>query len=173
MNRTLIVYFSRKGENYWDGSLKDLSKGNTERVAEMIAELTGGQLFEVERAEPYSPSYQGCVKEAAAEAKAGARPQLKGDLENLKDYDTIFLGYPNWCGTMPMVLFTFLEGHDLTGKRIFPFCTNEGSGLGRSQEDLKKLCPGANVGAGLSVKGCQAAESRPAVEEWVKRVLGE
>lgn len=171
MGQTLIVYYSRRGENYWPGGLKNLPKGNTERIAERIAALTGGTLFQVERAKPYSASYQGCVKEAAAEAKADARPPLKEDLTSLEEYDTIFLGYPNWCGTMPMVLFTFLEGHDLTGKRIFPFCTNEGSGLGHSEADLKKLCPGATVGEGLSIRGSQVDESQSVIEDWVKRIV--
>lgn len=170
MNRTLIVYYSRRGENYWPGGLKNLSQGNTERVAKMIQALTGAELFQVERLQPYSASYQGCVQEAAAEAKADARPPLKENLESLEEYDTIFLGYPNWCGTMPMVLFTFLESHDLTGKRIFPFCTNEGSGLGHSEEDLRRICPNATVGEGLSLRGSQVEESQAAVEAWVKGV---
>lgn len=168
MGKALIVYFSRKGENYWHGSMKNLEKGNTEIVAEMIAELTGGELFEVKRITDYAAEYRKCVEEAKEEFQTGVRPEIKTFKESIDDYDTIFVGFPNWCGTMPMVMFTFLEHYDWSGKRIFPFCTNEGSGMGRSEDDLKKSCPGATIGKGLSIHGAEAAQSRDKVEDWVK-----
>ena len=171
MRNILIVYYSRRGENYWNGSIRKLEHGNTEIAAHMIADLTGGDCFEVETAAPYSESYSSCVKEAVAELKHNARPELKGYPESVDGYDTIFVGYPNWCGTMPMAMFTFLEHFDWTGKRILPFCTNEGSGMGRSEQDLKKLCPGATLEQGLSIHGAEVDTCRPAIEAWLQRVL--
>lgn len=171
MSKTLIVYYSRKGENYWNGSIRNLSKGNTEIVAEMIAELTGGDLYKVDTVKQYAADYYTCIDEAKKELQEGARPELKGYMDSLDDYDTIFAGYPNWWGTMPMAMFTFLEHYDLSGKRILPFCTNEGSGMGGSERDLKKICKGAKVESGLSIHGAEAANSRSKVEAWVRKLV--
>lgn len=169
MGKTLIVYYSRKGENYWNGSIRSLAKGNTEVVAEMIADLTGGDLFEIDTVKPYADDYYACIDEAKAELRDRARPELKAYPDSLDGYDTIFVGYPNWWGTMPMAMFTFLERYDWTGKTIRPFCTNEGSGMGSSERDLKKACAGAKVKKGLSIHGAEAAQARGRVEAWVKR----
>ena len=122
----------------------------------------------------YDASYMNCIDDAKAELQAGARPELKRYLEDaglsIDDYDTIFLGYPNWWGTCPMCVFTFLEHYDLAGKRIVPFCTNEGSGMGSSEKDLKKACPGAAIERGLSVTGNQAANSREKAASWAKKL---
>ena len=165
----LIVYYSRKGQNYWAGGIKDLEKGNTERVAEFVQQAVGGDLFELETVRTYDADYYVCIEEAKAELRAKARPELKALPESLDAYDTIFLGYPNWWGTCPMCVFTFLESFDLAGKRIVPFCTNEGSGLGHSERDIAKACPGAKVEAGLSVTGNQAAQSQSRVAAWAKK----
>lgn len=165
----LIVYYSRKGENYWNGSIKNLSKGNTERVAEFIQNAVGGDLFEVETVKEYAEDYYECIEEAKQELNEGARPELKEFMDSLDEYDTIFVGYPNWWGTMPMAMFTFLENYDLTGKKIVPFCTNEGSGMGSSERDLKKICKGASVERGLSIHGAEAAESENMVAAWAKK----
>lgn len=171
MEHILIVYYSRKGQNYWAGSIRDLPKGNTEVVAEMIQEAVGGDLFEVDTVRPYSTDYTTCTQEAQAELRQNARPELKDYLDSLDGYDTIFVGYPNWWGTMPMAMFTFLERYDLTGKRIIPFCTNEGSGMGSSERDLKKICAGATVEKGLAIQGCKAAESGKKVSDWAKALV--
>lgn len=171
MSSTLIVYYSRKGENYWNGSIRKLERGNTEIVAEMIAGITGGDLFEVETAQDYPADYHECVKVSVEELRSGARPELKRYLDSLDGYDTVFVGYPCWCGTMPMAMFTFLERYDLSGKKILPFCTNEGSGMGRSESDLRKLCPDAIVEQGLSIHGAEAAASKPKVERWLQNQL--
>jgi flavodoxin len=169
MEHILIVYYSRKGENYWGGSIKNLSKGNTEIAAEMIQEAVGGDLFQVETVKDYADDYYTCIDEAKKELNQQARPELKEYLDDLDGYDTIFLGYPNWWGTMPMAMFSFLEHYDLTGKRILPFCTNEGSGLGSSEGDLKKLCVGAKVEKGLSIRGCETAKSEKKIADWAKK----
>lgn len=171
MSRILIVYYSRKGENYWGGSIKKLVKGNTEIVAETIAEAVGGDLFEVDTVKPYSEDYHTCTEEAKRELNANARPELKKYMDSLDGYDTIFVGYPNWWGTMPMAMFTFLEKYDLGGKKIVPFCTNEGSGMGRSETDLKKICTGASVEKGLAVRGSAVEKSGKKVSEWAKRFV--
>lgn len=168
MEHILIVYYSRKGENYWGGEIRRLEKGNTEIVAEMIQEAVGGDLFEIDTVKPYSADYTTCTQEAQQELRADARPELKEYLDDLEGYDTIFVGYPNWWGTMPMAMFTFLEHYDLTGKRILPFCTNEGSGMGSSESDLRKLCTGAVVERGLAIRGTEAAKSEKKVSAWAK-----
>ena len=162
---------SRKGQNYWAGSIRNLEKGNTEIVAEMIQEAVGGDLLEVDTVKPYSADYTTCTQEAQAELRANARPELKEYLDSLDGYDTIFVGYPNWWGTMPMAMFTFLEHYDLAGKRVIPFCTNEGSGMGGSERDLKKICAGAAVERGLSIRGCEAAKSEKKVSDWAKGLV--
>ena len=168
MSRPLIVYYSRKGENYWNGSIRKLEKGNTEIVAEMIAGITGGDLFEVDTVKTYPADYYACIDEAKRELREGARPELKGYVEDLEGYDTIFVGYPNWWGTMPTAVFTFLEHYDLSGKMILPFCTNEGSGMGGSEKDLRKICRGAVIGRGLSIHGAEASQAGAAVEHWIR-----
>lgn len=165
----LIVYYSRKGQNYWNGSIKNLSKGNTEIVAEFIQKAVGGDLFEIETVKSYSDDYYACIDEAQKELRENARPELKSYLGDVSKYDTIFVGYPNWWGTMPMAVFTFLEHYDLMGKKIIPFCTNEGSGMGSSERDLKRICKGAEIAKGLSVHGAEAAKAENSVAEWAKR----
>lgn len=167
----LIVYYSRKGENYVNGSVRALPKGNTEIVAEFIRSAVGGDLFEVETVKPYPEDYYACTDAAKEELKAGARPALKALPESLEKYDTVFIGYPNWWGTMPMAMFTFLEHFQWEGKKVAPFCTNEGSGMGVSERDLARVCRGAKLEKGLAVRGSQAAQSEQTAAAWAKRCL--
>ena len=169
----LIVYFSRKGQNYCSGIIKNLAKGNTERVAEFIQRAVEGDLFQVETINEYSEDYEICIEEAQKELKTNARPQLKTYLDSLDKYDNIFVGFPSWWGTMPMAMFSFLEHYNLAGKNIIPFCTNEGSGMGSSELDLKKICKGANVLPGLSIHGAESALSERKVVEWARNILRE
>lgn len=171
MSKILTVYYSRKGENYVNGSIKHLEKGNTERVAEFIQKAVGGDLFEVETVREYSDSYMTCIEEAKEELRTKARPEIKAYPENFESYDTIFVGYPNWWGTMPMCMFTLLEKCDLTGKTIIPFCTNEGSGMGTSERDLKNVCKGATVKSGLSIHGAESANAEGKVAAWAKKSI--
>lgn len=165
--KILTAYFSHAGENYFDGKIKAISEGNTAIVAKKIAAATGSELFEIARETPYPYSYAECVKEAKEEFIRNSRPELKEKI-SVKGYDVVILAYPNWCGTMPMAVFTFLESGDFAGKKILPLCTNEGSRLGRSESDVKKLCPEADIAEGLSVKGSLAAESDEKVYAWLK-----
>lgn len=171
MSKILTVYYSRKGENYWNGSIKNLKKGNTERVAEFIKKAVGGDIFEVDSVKTYDADYNKCIQEAKAELQSKERVAVKSYLENLEDYDTIFVGYPNWWGTMPMVMFTFLEHYNLSGKTIIPFCTNEGSGMGKSESDLKNICKGAVIKKRLSIHGAEAENSENKVTDWAKKSI--
>lgn len=168
MSNILIAYFSRKGQNYVDGQIKDLAKGNTERVAESIQQAVGGDLFKIETVRDYSADYTQCTEEAKSELQAKARPELKKSLDSLEGYDMIFLGYPNWWGTMPMAVYTFLENYDMSGKTLIPFCTHEGSGMGISERELKRICPKADVVKGLAIHGAGAAESAAEVSVWAR-----
>lgn len=165
----LIAYYSRKGENYWNGSIKDLAKGNTERLAEFVQEAVGGDLFEIETVEDYPADYYECIDVAKQELRDNARPAIKGTVD-ASGYDTIFLGYPIWWGVAPMCVYTFLDGLDLAGKRIVPFSTNEGSGLGGSVRDLKRKYPEAKVEEGLAIHGAEAAQSQATVAAWAKKM---
>ncbi len=168
MANTLVVFYSHKGENYMPGGVQVLEKGNTAYAAEYIRDAVGADLFEIETVKPYPESYQACCKEAAAEARTHARPELKAYLPDIASYDTLFVCYPNWCGTAPMSVFTFLEHYNLTDKRIIPLCTNEGSGLANSEADIAASCPGAQVLPGLSVRGHQVKDSVQTISDWAK-----
>lgn len=168
MSKTLVAYYSRADENYVSGALKTIPVGNTEIVAEYIKELTGADMFKIEQTKPYSEDYNSCVEEAKADQRRNARPELEKYLDSVGNYDVIYLGYPNYWGTMPMAVFTFLERYDFGGKTIKPFCTHEGSGMGNSVGDIKKLCPSADVENGLAIYGSRVKNSKNEVERWVK-----
>ena len=168
MANTLVVYYSRKGENHMPGGIQVLPKGNTEYAAEYIASALDADIFEIDTVKPYAENYRQCCMEAVQEAKAKARPEIKGYVEDISAYDTIFVCFPCWCGTAPMCVFTFLEHYDLTGKKIVPLCTNEGSGMANSEQDLVASCPGANVVSGLSVRGHQCSSSEAMIAAWAK-----
>lgn len=165
----LIAFFSRKDENYVNGMIKTLEIGNTEAVADMIRELTGAEMFKIEPMKPYSKNYDECIAQAMADQKMGARPELKCYPKDMRAYDVIYLGFPNYWGTMPMAVFNFLEHFDFTGKTIRPFCTHEGSGIGSSIVDLKQLCPGAIVEAGLAIRGGCAHREKETVVKWLRQ----
>lgn len=149
--KALIAYYTRTGENYFNGAIRSIDKGNTEVIAEKLQELTGADLFQIQQKVPYSDNYQECVSQAREEQENDARPELTALPEG--EYDLIYLGFPNYCSTMPMAVFTFLESIPTDGVTIKPFCSNEGSGMGQSIRDIKRICPGAKVEAGLSVHG--------------------
>ena len=167
MMKTLIAYFSRAGENYFGGSIRWTEVGNTEICAKHLEQMTGADLFRIEMKTPYSDNYKKCTAQAALDMTAGKRPELKELPIDLEAYDTIILGYPNYCGTIPMAVASFLEAFDFSGKTILPFCTNEGSGMGNSERDIQKICKGAKVESGLSIHGAEAADSHDRVEAWL------
>jgi flavodoxin len=168
MSNKLIAFYSRADENYVSGILKYLTVGNTEVAASIIKEFTDADILKVEQVRPYSKGYNECIAEAQADQKRDARPELKTYPDSLSEYDTIYLGFPNYWSTMPMAVFAFLEHFDFSGKTIKPFCTHEGSGMGVSERDIKRLCPTANVAKGLAIHGSNVEKSRKAMERWTK-----
>lgn len=167
MAKTLIAFFSRADENYFGGAMRYVKVGNTEIVANIVKDLIPADTFKIEMKDPYSPVYMTCIEEAKKDLRAKARPELVSMPESIGEYDTVILAYPNYWGTMPMAVFTFLEAFDFTGKTILPLCTNEGSGMGGSERDIKATCPGADVKKGLSVTGSEAANSKTSVQKWL------
>ncbi|MBR0030386.1 MAG: NAD(P)H-dependent oxidoreductase [Bacteroidales bacterium] len=138
MAKTLIAFFSRRGQNYVDGSIRNLAKGNNEVIVEKIkALLPDADVFRIDTVKKYSPDYMVCIEEAKEELRAKARPELTAKVENMEQYDTVILGWPCWWGTYPMCVATFLEAHDWTGKTVIPFTTHEGSGFGSGLRDLR------------------------------------
>lgn len=167
MSRELIAFYSRADENYVSGMIETLEVGNTEVAAGIIQELTGAELFKIEQMQAYSKDYNECIAQAQADQKRDARPELKHYPETIDNYDVIYLGYPNYWGTMPMAVFTFLERFDFSGKVIRPFCTHEGSGMGSSISDIKRLCPEAKVEKELAIRGGRVKMSKQDIEKWV------
>lgn len=164
--KCLIAYFSHAGMNSVRGHIVDLPEGNTRRVAQMLQSFTGATTFHIRTQAVYPYDYQATVAQAKAEKAANARPVLEKDID-VAPYDIIFLGYPNWCGTMPMAVWTFLENHDFSEKTIYPFCTHEGSGVGHSLQDIHKLCPQAKLGTSLALLGTTVADASDDVRRWL------
>jgi flavodoxin len=171
MANNLMIYYSRKGENYVNGEIQNLSKGNTKIVAEFIQDAVGGDLFEVDTVEQYADDYYACIDEAKKELNANARPELREYLDSIDEYDNIFVCGPCWWGTFPMAIFSQLERLDFTGKKVMAVMTHEGSGLGSCERDLKKICTGAVFGKGLAVHGADAAKSEDTVAAWARNVI--
>ncbi len=168
--KQLIAYYSRADENYVRGSLKYISKGNTEVLAETLKKLTDADLFKIEQKIPYSKSYNDCIEEAKRDQQSNARPALTDYLTDISDYDVIFLGYPNYWGTVPMAVKTFLDSYDFTGKTIIPFCTHEGSGLGRSVQDIKSIVKTADVKNGFAIYGSRAKTSEAELKKFLSEL---
>ena len=138
MSRNLVIYFSRRGQNYFGGKILSIDKGNSERIAEYIRDAVDADVFEIRTIKTYPEDYHACTEEAKAELRNNIRPRLEEYLEGLRKYDNIFVVGPCWWGTYPMAMFTQLEDLDFTGKRVMPVMTHEGSGLGTAVRDLKK-----------------------------------
>ena len=135
----LVAYFSLAGEQYGVGVVEE---GNTSIIAHMIAEKTGADLFEIEAVTPYPISHSELLDVSRQEMANNARPEIAGTVDNMDDYDTIFIGYPNWWGDMPMIVYNFLESYDLSGKTIVPFCTHGGSGLSNTESTIADITGG-------------------------------
>ena len=170
--RILVVYFSRAGENY---SVGVVSKGNTAIVAELIAEQTGADLFEIIPVTPYPSDYEEMKDVATREQNNNARPEIARTVENWNDYDIVFLGYPIWYGDMPMIVYNFLESYDFSGKTVIPFNTHEGSGQSGTQSRIETAIPTATVLNGLAIRGATAqndtASAKSTVERWITEDL--
>lgn len=169
MTKSLILYFSRAGENYTTEGIKNIEIGNTEVIANYIKEFTEADMFKMEPLNDYPEDYMQCTEVAQKELNDDARPELKEYIEDISEYDMIYLGFPNWWNTMPMPVWTQLEKLDFDGKTIKPFVTHEGSGFGKSEKDIKNLCPGAKLAKGLSIRGSSVEDSKKKVKHWVKK----
>lgn len=166
----IVIYFSLAGEQYSVGVIEE---GNTSIIARMIAEQTGADLFEIEAAEPYPQTYSELLDVSRQEMSENARPAYVGDVENWEEYDTVFIGYPNWWGDMPMIVYSFLESHDWNGKTVIPFCTHGGSGLSGTEATIEDIT-GAAMLDGFAITGEAAQNDREASEnrvtEWLKEI---
>ena len=159
--RVLIAYYSRTG--------------NTRAVAEGIRTVVPGDLFELKTSHTYPAAYRPTTDQAKREQEQNFRPKLVADVADIDGYDTVFLGFPNWWSTMPMAFFTFLETHRLAGKTVVPFCTHEGSYLGGSVADIRRLCPQARLLEGIALRGgeggyAKSEAARREVSSWLRRL---
>ena len=155
-SKSLVVYFS------WSG--------NTENVAKSVQSQTDSDIFEIVPATPYSDDYDTVVDLAQAEQSEDARPAIADSIENIADYDVIYVGYPNWWGDMPMILYTFFDSYDFSGKTVAPFCTSGGSGLSNTVNKMKELEPEATVTDGLHIGSGSSSNPDNAVSEWLSEI---
>ncbi|PZX11749.1 flavodoxin [Breznakibacter xylanolyticus] len=155
-NKILVVYFSHTK--------------NTKEIATQIQQLTGADLFELVPSRDYTTDYQALIEQAKKEINADYKPPLKNNLQGIDQYDVIFVGSPNWWNTFAPPVATFLTSHDFSGKTIVPFITHEGSRMGRSEADMKKLCPKATFLKGLPIRGSSVKEAKPLVERWLREI---
>lgn len=172
MANTLVIYYSRKGQNYMNGKIVELVKGNTEIVAEYIRDAVGADLFEIETVKEYPEDYMECTEAAKQDLRDNARPKLKAYLHDISEYENIVIAGPCWWGTYPCAVFTQLEKLNFKGKRVFPVMTHEGSGEAKSRRELKKFCTGAKVGKALAIQGGAVQGAEETVANWARRNLG-
>lgn len=169
--KNLIIYYSRRGQNYVNGSVKNLERGNSELITEFIRDAVDADVFEIDTVKPYDKDYYVCIEEAKAELRENARPEIKEYLNNIDDYDNIFIVGPNWWGIYPMAMYTQLEQLDFTGKTVHYVVTHEGSGLGGVSKTMKSSCKGAKIGDSLAVHGGSTSGSKTQVENWAKKAV--
>lgn len=150
----------------WNGE----RTGNTGIIANMIKDKTNGDIFPILIADKYSESYDETVDRGRDEKNQNIRPRLITHIENFNDYDTFFIGYPNWWSDMPMALYSFFDEYDFSGKTIIPFVTSGGSGFSNTINSIKSLEPNANVLDGLNISGRRVQEAEERVEEWLKNL---
>ena len=170
MAKTLIAYFSHAGQNYSHGSIRNLTVGNTEVVAKKINSMIDSDLFYIDTVKKYPDDHMQKIEIAKQEYNEDARPELNACVENMDDYDTVIVAFPNWWTTMPMAVFTFLESYDFSGKTICPLITHGGSGFSNSLKDIKRLCPNARITEGLAINGDNAQTCDRDVEKWLKKI---
>lgn len=169
--KSLVVYFSRKGENLFNGSLKNLEEGNTKQIAEFVREYTSSDIFEIIPYEDYPFSYKECLTRSKEELESDIRPKIKNELDSIDDYKVIYICYPIWHQKMPMIMKTFLEKYNFEGKIIVPFATHEGSGFAESIYDVYGACIGADVYNGMAIKGCFASFAKDDIIDWINKIL--
>ena len=167
-NNILVAYFSRADENYNVGTI---DKGNTQIVAEFIADEVGADSFHIETVTPYPADYDDCCDVAKQELADKARPEIQGGIDNMEQYDIVFLGYPIWWGDMPMAVYTFMDSYDFSDKVVIPFNTHEGSGESGTYSAIESYLPNAQVLDGMAIQGKTAQEfnsdTQQAVCDWL------
>ena len=164
----LVAYFSLANEQYEVGVIE---KGNTEIIAEMIAEATNADTFQIESVSPYPTTYNELLEVSQQEAENP--PEIAGTVENISDYDTVFLGYPIWWGDLPTIVKEFLQAYDFSEKTVIPFCTHGGSGLAGTDQTIGELCPDSTIGEGLAIRGSTAQNDRDSAKESVTKWLSD
>lgn len=167
--KQLIAYYSRRGPNLVNGCVRELQVGNTEMLAAILQRLTDADCLRIAPVQDYSEDYYHCINEAREALLAGRFPELKNLPESLAEYEVFYLGYPNHWGTIPMAVGAFLKHYDFSGKRIRPFCTHEGGGLGRSIADIRALCPGGIVELGIAIRGSEIKENLALFQDWIQK----
>jgi len=167
--RILLAYFSRPGENYWNGGRRDLEVGNTEVLARTIGARLDCDVHRIEAADPYSADYDETVERNVREQEADARPAIANPLASIDGYDTILLASPIWNVRAPMIMTTFTENYDFSGKTVHPVTTHAMSGLGTTPDDYAESCRGARIATGLAVRGEEARSARADVDSWLRR----
>lgn len=165
-SKSLIIYFSRADENYFDGKIKNTNKGNTEIIAEYIKEITNSDIFKVEPLVKYSEKYTICVDEAKERLQNHIAP-IKENISDISSYKTIYIGSPVYWGKMPEELFTAIKNLNFEGKVIKPFITHEGSGSAEIPNQIKEICYGATIMDSLVIVGSQVKNSKSIVESWI------
>lgn len=168
--RAVVIFFSRRGENYAPGGVEHLDVGHTERVARRIAERTGADLFAIEPAEPYPENYRATTEVAERELSANARRPMKAPAPDLSPYGVVYLGHPIWWSRIPPVVETLLDAVDLSGKTVAHFCTHEGSGFGSSDRALRSRFPKAKFVESFSLVGHEAPAGEARVDAWLGRL---
>ena len=167
--RVLLAYFSRAGWNYHNGGRIHLQTGNTEVLADTISKLIGCDVHRIEAAEPYSDDYQDTVERNVREQNANARPAIANPLASIDQYDTVLLASGIWNVRAPMIMATFADSYDFTGKTVHPVTTYAMSGLGTTERDYAASCRGAVIADGLAVRGEEVTQARPAAETWLRQ----
>jgi flavodoxin len=167
--RVLLAYFSRPGENYWYGGRRDLEVGNTEVLARMIRARLNCDVHRIRAADPYPDDYEATVRRNVREQDADARPGIANRLRSIERYDTILLASPIWNVRAPMIMTTFAERYDFSGKTVLPVTTHAMSGLGNAPDDYDQSCRGARIGTGLAVRGEKVRSARADVDAWLRR----
>lgn len=168
LGRVLLAYFSRPGENYYYGGRRDLDVGNTERLARMIAELTDVDVHRIDTADPYPNDYDATVARNVTEQNDNARPGIANPLDSIDGYPTVLLASPIWNVRPPMIMSTFTDAYDFTGKTVLPVVTYAVSGLGSAPRDYATACPGARIGNGLAVRGEEVSQQRSQIATWLQ-----
>jgi flavodoxin len=167
--RILLAYFSRPGENYWYGGRRNIEVGNTEALARRIAARLDCDVHRIRAADPYPADYEETVERNVREQRADARPEIANPLRSIDPYDTVLLASPIWNVRAPMIMTTFAESHDFSGKTVHPITTHAMSGLGTTPDDYAQSCSGARIGSGLAVRGEKARSAAADVAAWLRR----